>query len=243
MQKNSIAYIVGFALVVTLICGVSLALVSISTETDRNTNVRVEKKSNILATVKVAIDKGPNYNSEVESTYADKIEEIVVNEKGEVLEGVKAFDIDFKAENAKKKADESYEMKLPVFIYTSNEGDKSYVLPLAGNGLWGPVWGYISLEDDYNTVYGVKFDHASETPGLGAEITTEWFQSQFEEKKVYNETSDDVALTILKGKGNQLTENTVDGMSGATITGTGVDEMLKKDIKKYKAYFNKLKKS
>ena len=166
-----------------------------------------------------------------------------MNENGDILEGEKAFDISLKAEQSKANSDDSYQPKLPVFIYTSPEsGEKYYVMPLRGNGLWGAVWGYLSLKSDLETVYGVKFDHESETPGLGAEITTDWFQSQFPGKAVFNEENE-VALTVLKGRGNQLGEYTVDGISGATITGNGVDDMLKEDLASYTAYFKTLKKS
>lgn len=237
MQKNSTGYMYVFALVITLGCGVLLAVVSELTKEARIANVRAEKMSNILATVNYQFEAGTT-NEEIEVKYKELITELVVDNSGNILEG-DAFEIELKAE--KKK--EANERQLPVFVFNSPEGGKYYVLPMRGNGLWGAVWGYISLASDFQTVYGVKFDHESETPGLGAEITTEWFQSQFsEDKKVFDEDNE-VALTILKGKGNELTEYTVDGISGATITGTGVSNMLQADLAEYRAYFSKEKNS
>jgi len=237
MQKNSTGYMYVFALVITLGCGVLLAVVSELTKEAREANVRAEKMSNILATVNYNFEKGTS-NEEIEIKYNELISEIVVDNAGNIIEG-NAFDIKLKAE---KKKDPS-ERQLPVFIFNSPEGSKYYVLPMRGNGLWGAVWGYISLASDFQTVYGVKFDHESETPGLGAEITKEWFQVQFAQgKKVFNE-EEEVELTILKGKGNELTEFTVDGISGATITGTGVSNMIKADLAEYKAYFSNEKNS
>lgn len=237
MQKNSTGYMYVFALVITLGCGVLLAVVSEITKEARIANVRAEKMSNILSTVNYNFEPGTT-NEEIEVKYKELISELVVDNSGNIIEG-DAFDIELKAE---KKKDVG-ERQLPVFVFDSPEGGRYYVLPMRGNGLWGAVWGYMSLASDFQTVYGVKFDHESETPGLGAEITTDWFQGQFaDEKKVFDEDNE-VALTILKGKGNELDQYTVDGISGATITGTGVSDMIQSDLAAYKAYFSKEKNS
>lgn len=242
LNKNGTGYMYGFALLITLVCGVLLALVSEATKEARETNVKVEKMTNILSTVNYTFEKGTT-NAEVEEAYKSLITEIVVNKDGELKEGVRAFDVDLKEEQSKMRANADYDKNLAVFIYTNPESsEKYYVLPMRGNGLWGAVWGYLSIESDFETVYGVKFDHESETPGLGAEITKDWFTEQFPSKKAYNEDNE-VALSILKGKGNQLTEHTVDGISGATITGNGVNDMFKADLAEYVPYFNKQKNS
>jgi len=238
MQKNSTGYMYMFALVITLGCGVLLAIVSEFTKVDRLTNIKVEKMTNILSTVNYTFDKEAT-NEEIETAYKQYIEEKVVNTNGEFIEG-NAFEIDLKSERKKELADQ----QLPVFIFTQPETEeKFYVVPLRGNGLWGAVWGYISVESDFQTVYGVKFDHESETPGLGAEITKEWFTEQFKGGKQIFDKDEEVAITILKGKGNELNQYSVDGISGATITGNGVNDMLKNDLTAYKAYFEKSKNS
>lgn len=240
LNKNGTGYMYGFALGITVLCGILLATVSEATKEARLINVKVEKMSNILATVNYPIDKNTT-NDDIEKAYAELISEVVVDQTGMVREGVKAFDVDLKEENTKMRNDATYQKNLPVFIYQNpGSGLRNYVVPMRGTGLWGAVWGYISLASDLSTVVGVKFDHESETPGLGAEITTDWFQSQFPEKKVYDDKNN-VALTILKGKGNTLGISTVDGISGATITGNGMNNMFEADLKQYNAYFNQLK--
>lgn len=117
------------------------------------------------------------------------------------------------------------ERKLPVYICTKENGSKYYIFPLRGKGLWGPIWGYISLESDMNTIYGAVFDHKSETPGLGAEINQEWFQVNFQGKKLFeNEQFKSIAVektgTVEPGNYN------VDAISGGTITSKGVQAML-----------------
>jgi Na+-transporting NADH:ubiquinone oxidoreductase subunit C len=240
LNKNGTGYMYGFALGITVLCGILLASVSEATKDARLINVKVEKMSNILATVNYPIDKNST-NEDIEKAYNELISEVVVDESGAIREGAKAFDVDLKEENTKVRNDASYQKNLPVFVYQNPEtGAKNYVVPMRGNGLWGAVWGYIALADDLNTVVGVKFDHESETPGLGAEITTDWFQTQFPDKKVFDDNGN-MVLTILKGKGNALGQHTVDGISGATITGNGVNNMFKADLKQYNAYFNQLK--
>ncbi|MCB0737054.1 MAG: NADH:ubiquinone reductase (Na(+)-transporting) subunit C [Bacteroidetes bacterium] len=231
MQRDSKVYSIVFATVICLVCGVLLAAVNEATKDDYKTNLRVEKKSNILAAVKYPL--AGKTGAEIEKIYDEVIAATVINSKGEEVEG-DAFSIALKAE--KKKPVE--ERSLPLFVYANETGEKFYILPMRGNGLWGPIWGYISLKQDLNTIYGVVFDHETETPGLGAEITKPWFQEQFEGKSSLN--GEKVDIVVLKGKGNQLNEHSVDGISGATITGNGVNSMLAEDLNAYQNYFKKL---
>ncbi|MFO7655471.1 MAG: NADH:ubiquinone reductase (Na(+)-transporting) subunit C [Bacteroidales bacterium] len=134
----------------------------------------------------------------------------------------------------------SQTLQLPVYICTKDE-KKYYVFALRGKGLWGPVWGYISLEDDFNTVYGAYFDHKSETPGLGAEIKTPVFYSQFRNKKIYNESSTLVSVKVLKGGGSDTNPHSVDAISGGTITSKGVEKMLEDWLDQYNLFIKNQK--
>ena len=113
---------------------------------------------------------------------------------------------------------------------------------MQGLGLWGPLWGWISLEDDFNTVYGAFFSHKSETPGLGAEISERPFQQQFEGKKIMSQDNNFVSVHVVKpsAKVSYGIEHRVDGVSGGTITSNGTDAMLKNAIEPYLAYFRTL---
>lgn len=104
------------------------------------------------------------------------------------------------------------------------------------------IWGYIALEEDMNTIKGASFDHAGETPGLGAEITQPWFQDQFKGKKLAD-AGGTFNFDILKGRGNSLSEYSIDGITGATITANGVEDMIKEDLGAYSGYFSKTLKS
>jgi Na+-transporting NADH:ubiquinone oxidoreductase subunit C len=132
------------------------------------------------------------------------------------------------------------ERRLPVYISIQGN-DSLYIFPMRGRGLWGPVWGYIALESDMNTVFGAVFDHKSETPGLGAEINLPWFESSFEGKKLH-ENGKFVSVGVIKGGAGDDDPHAVDAISGGTITSKGVESMLYNNLKSYEPYFEKKRK-
>ena len=107
---------------------------------------------------------------------------------------------------------------LPLFVIDR----QTSVIPMQGNGLWGPIWGYLAIAADGKTIVGVTFDHKSETPGLGGEITTEKFQSQFAGKPVRIPVE-------------------FDAITGATKTSNGVREMIDNTLRLYSPFLEKLK--
>ena len=107
------------------------------------------------------------------------------------------------------------EDNMPAYLVN----DSITVLPMEGNGLWGPIWGYLAIAPDGKTVLGARFDHKSETPGLGGEITSEKFQSQFSGKPFWNN--------------GHMVPIEVDAISGATKTSNGVKEMIDKTMQQY----------
>jgi len=128
---------------------------------------------------------------------------------------------------------------LPLFIATLPD-QTLYVIPVTGKGLWGPVWGYISLQSDFNTVYGVKFDHKGETPGLGAEITLSFFTDKFVGKELFDDGTFR-SITLVKGGAENNFE--VDAITGGTLTCNGVSEMLRNCLSAYAPYLLKNQKA
>ena len=119
------------------------------------------------------------------------------------------------------------------------DGATKYVLRLHGAGLWGGIGGYLALDEDKNTIFGINFNHESETPGLGALIVEEPFRSQFIGKHIRNAEGEIVSVAVLK-KGNKAEngEEQVDAVSGATITSTGVSDMLRANLAEYQEFLN-----
>lgn len=126
--------------------------------------------------------------------------------------------------------------QLPVYEVEKENGNKYYVFPLRGKGLWGPIWGYVSLSEDFNEIYGTDFDHKSETPGLGAEIKETWFEDQFKGKLIYRD-GEYVAVNIVKGEADPEDKYAVDGVSGGTITSQGLEDMIREGLYDYQQFF------
>ena len=194
-------------------------------------NMRIEKMQNILAAINI-----PAPRAEAEALFNQYVTTTkIVNHQGEELEG-DAFEVDLQDENRKDVSDR----QLPVFVAELN-GETFFIVPLRGNGLWGPIWGYVGLESDLVTIAGANFDHASETPGLGAEIADSEFQEQFPGKRIFDEEGNFSPVRVVKGRAPAGDLYAVDGISGGTITSNGVTNMLRDGLEVYKSYFEKIR--
>ena len=212
MNTNSNSYTIIYASVMVVIVAFLLAFVSSSLRETQNKNVELDTKKQILAAlnIKDVKDAEAEYNKYVKG-------DMLMNVDGTLTENTGAF-----ATAYEKEAKENN--RLHVFV-AEVDGEKKYVFPVYGAGLWGAIWGYVALNEDKDTVYGTYFSHASETPGLGAEIATEHFQNEFKDKHVMD--GEAVALGVVKNGKVENPEFQVDGISGGTITSVGVDAMLK----------------
>jgi len=193
-------------------------------------NLEIEKKKSMLESLGVE-----STQATTESLYDKYIKvSFVLNSKGEVVDGIDAFNVVLNIEQ-KKALDQQY---LPVFNASPDNGEKVTIIPVEGKGLWGPIFGYVSLKADMNTIYGVTFDHKGETPGLGAEINTTPFENMFIGKKLY-EADKFVSIGVLKGGAKKDDPHNVDAISGGTITSKGLQKMLLDCIGKYNDYLLK----
>ena len=224
MNRQGNTYTFVYSIVLVVIVAALLSIIALSLQPAQNENIKNEKRQNILRSVNIS-----STASEAETLFDKYItEQFIVNSKGERIEG-NAFNVDI-AKEFKKACDQR---QLPVFVAQTENGTK-YILPLYGAGLWGSIWGYLSLNDDKNTVYGTVFDHQSETPGLGAEITSPHFQNQFQGKLIFD---DDQLVSILVKKGGNATgSHEVDAISGGTITSRGVEAMIKSYLTCYESF-------
>lgn len=231
MDTNGNKYTFIYASAMVILVAAILSITAIKLKPAQQNNIKIEKMQNILASVGIA-----STFSDAESIYAERIvQSYIVNFSGEQIEGT-AFDIDLKRERAKPLADR----RLPVYECKTDDGTK-YILPMYGAGLWGPIWGYVAINDDMNTLYGAVFAHAGETPGLGAEISTKPFQEPFKGKTIYDSNGKLVSIIVAKAGESAPAEHKVDGISGGTITGKGLQTMLLNDFTSYEAFFNKKK--
>ncbi|MFC2138711.1 NADH:ubiquinone reductase (Na(+)-transporting) subunit C [Bacteroidota bacterium] len=240
MKNFSNRYIFIFSSVMVIIVATILSLAAMMLQPLQQKNEEIAKKTDILKSIYEAenLSEVKNKNEYIESEYDKYITgTFVVNEAGETVEGVNAFTIDLKKEMAKEPA----ERNLPVYTCKLDDGLEKVIIPVRGKGLWGPIWGYLSLDDDYNTVFGAVFDHKSETPGLGAEINTGWFQEPFKGKKLFDENEEFKSINVYKGgKGAAALAGDlahgVDAISGGTITSKGLEKMLYDNLIVYSTY-------
>lgn len=221
MNTNSNSYTLIYASVMVVIVAFCLAFISSSLKDKQAKNVEQDTKKQILAALNITDVK--NANQEFDKYVKS---DLIINENGTVEEydyKSKGFVSNFSKDNADNK-------RIHVFI-CEVDGQKKYVFPLYGAGLWGAIWGYISLNEDKSTVYGTNFSHAGETPGLGADIATEHFQKQFVGKTAIEDNN--VILSVEKNGKVEDPKCQVDGITGGTITSKGVDQMIKDCLSRY----------
>ncbi len=228
MDKQGNTYTFLYASILVIVVAALLAFISVSLKPIQNKNVEIAKKIDILKSVGIASDA-----STAEKLYDSHIgaNTKVINFEGQEIEG-SAFDVDLSKEVRKTPEERSY----PLYICKLDNGEEKIIIPLRGTGLWGPIWGYISLNGDKKTVFGATFDHKGETPGLGAEISKDFFQTPFKGKTIYSETGDFTSIEVVKGGGTENNPHAVDAISGGTITSKGVSAMLEDCLKGYDKY-------
>ena len=233
MKEFSNAYVFKFALIMVFVVALLLSLAATLLQPLQERNEMIEKQRNILAAMDIDVstkDAAEKYKEIIQDQF-------VVNVSGERIEGSDPLDINLRLELAKPEED----MLLPVYIGHTSPGDKIYILPVHGKGLWGPVWGYIALKEDINTIFGVYFDHAKETPGLGAEIADAPFQERFRLKKLFDEEGVFQSVAVQKSHVDDSNPHAVQALSGATITSRGIDNMLSESLHYYLAFIKKEK--
>ncbi len=240
MRNFSNTYIFVFSLIMVTIVAVLLSFVAMQLKPLQEMNVQIEKKQDVLKSVGKAGEakEVDDKNAYINEEFAQYItESYVVDFNGDLLEE-DAFEVMLALAGEIKKPQE--ERSYPVFVYSENGGPKRYVLPVRGKGLWGPIWGYVALEEDLNTIYGAVFDHKSETPGLGSEINTGWFQEPFSGKTNFDENGKFISIELVKGGADPSSDHQVDGISGGTITSKALEEMMIDCLAGYVAHFEDL---
>ena len=236
MDKNSNIYT--FLFVGTMVIGIAsiLAFTSQTLKPMQKENVKNEKMQNILSTIGINVSR-----EEAEGLYSKYIkEELALKIDGSVNKSLNPFSEINLAKEIKKDYKNQH---FPLYV-AEVESEKYYIIELRGVGLWDAIWGYISLKSDFNTINGVSFDHKGETAGLGAEITKDWFKESFVDEKVFSNNGELVGITVLKGnndpKNLDKNDHEVDAISGSTITGDGVTNMIKERLNNYLPYLDKL---
>ena len=207
--------------VIITIVSLLLSITSGSLRSFQEDNVRLDTKKQILNSL-----PGIELGEDAAATYAATIKEYnMLDAEGNVVKTLDPVaDFDVKAE----------EGQFPMYV-AEIDGETKYILPMNGAGLWGAIWGYMALNDDRKTVFGVFFNHAGETPGLGAEIVTEKFRNPFIGKELLK-NGKFASIAIEKAGTKVEGRDQVDAISGGTITSKGVEAMLSSSLVNYENF-------
>ena len=238
-------YIFRYASVLVIIVAAILSSAAMFLKPLQEKNLAIDKMKGILASANIEATS----ENAIDIYKQNITEEILISNSGEIIEVSKsgetepgkssAFNLDLKKELYKKSKGQEY--NIPLLVAESN-GVKIFIIPLRGNGLWGPIWGNIAVKENFSTVVGATFGHKGETPGLGAEIDTKNFQAQFVNKELFKD-GDFQSVKVVKGGIVTLPANMhihgVDAISGGTITSDAVTDMLTNCLENYVPYINK----
>ena len=243
-RTDSNGYTMLFAVGMVLVVGALLAFTASSLRPAIDANKRIEKQQNIL----YAMGVNENDESSVAFIAPDKVSEQfskyikrqIVIEGNKVSDNPEAYLIDVKKEQTAAKSGQI--RKLPLFI-GDKDGKTFFIAPIRGKGLWDAIWGYVAMNEKM-VVQGVFFDHKGETPGLGANIKQRFFMDDFTGEDLMSQGAFK-GITVSKSnndpKNEDKTDNEVDAIAGATITGDGVAAMIKTELSQYVPYFKTLK--
>jgi len=234
MNTQSNTYTFLYAAIMVVVVAAVLSFTSLSLKPRQSMNKEIEKKQNILKAVNVA--STPANAVELYDKYIVKA--LIVNVEGETTSNDKSetFKVDLKKENKKDLA----VRQLPVFVFNKEGVGEKLIIPVRGKGMWGPIWGFISMESDRKTIFGATFDHQGETPGLGAEISNAEFLAPFTGKQIFDQAGMFTSLKLVKGTAS-TNPHAFDAVSGGTVTSKGLEAMLQDNLSSYEKFLKSSK--
>lgn len=241
-MRKSDSYTMLFAAAVCVACSLTLSVASSLLRDRQDAQSELDRRLNILRAFGAPTEDAAGRKlglAEVNRIFDERIRGLVLDgETGRVVPDLEPGDL--------SRDDVEARRRLPLYEWREGNETLKVAFPVSGKGLWSTIYGYMALDQDLNTIRGVTFYRHGETPGLGGEISSDGFQAQFGGKRIL----DDGALRppeILKGRvadrypgGN---DHAVDGISGATLTGRGINRFLARDLELYERYFNRIRKS
>lgn len=224
-----------FAIIITLVCSLLLAGAATFLKPLQQENIALDIKKNILKAAGITTAEQENTRDQVLKLYEENIEESVIDKSGNAVKGTHA-DINPKDTQG----------LLAIYKWGSGDQVKAYIIPISGKGLWSTLYGYLAVEPDGKTIKGITFYQHGETPGLGGEVDKEWFTDSYIGKQFVDGDGNLVSITVVRGKvKDRVSEDefyhNVDGISGATLTGRGINVFLKKNLESYEPFFKKLR--
>ena len=239
MRKEDLRTIL-FAGIVCIICSLLLSATAASLKAKQNFNRENDRKLNVLKAFGTpTVDQHDKKISgeKITALFKEYIHEIVIDPAtGKEIQGLTI--------EALTEEDIKQKIRLPLYMWEENNNITKYAFPASGMGLWSTGYSYIALNEDVSSIVGVTFFGHKETPGLGGECSTDWFQDQFKDKKVW-ENGKPLSFEVVKGgvlsKHPQGNDHAVDAISGATMTGVGIEQFINQALESYGRYFDNVR--
>ena len=242
-MNRSKLYSVVFILIITVFWGFVLSFAATSLREPQQANEKLNMRTNILLAVGLVGRDSDLGADELNGIYEESVKSFLVDHEGKVIQGASAEGVDLEEELANP---DPGAWRLPVFVVTEGGRASVYAIPVFGKGLWSTLYGYLALSDDLDTVQGITFYKHGETAGLGAEIEQAWFQDNFVGKKIFD-GGELRSIKVVKGKVGDVYSDpsdhtyAVDGISGASMTGRGVTDLLEEKLNIYGPYIRRVR--
>jgi len=243
-MERSTTYVVGFAAILCLVCGIIVSSSAVALKETQERNAVLDRQKKVL--IVAGFDEvGAADADTIERLFEENIKsEIITLQTGDVV--VDATDEGYDYDTMAKDPGMSFAApdknsigakRLPnqVLVYKrfkDGQLDK-LILPMKGKGLWGPMYGFVALANDLNTIEGLIFYKHQETPGLGGEIENPSWVAKWPGRYAFKtdkasgqiEMPAKPAVVVMKGAATPGDPYQIDGLSGATITSRGVTGM------------------
>tara|TARA_B100000787_G_scaffold35554_1_gene24772 strand:- start:418 stop:1149 length:732 start_codon:yes stop_codon:yes gene_type:complete len=233
IDKNSTGFTLTFVVIMVVIVGSVLASLAFGLKPLQKAHEADKKRMDIIGAIGVESER-----STVNDVFTDYVSGFyLLDNNGQVTstDQKAVFAVDIKKQHRNTELTED-EKKFPLYTAKTEAGVEVFIVPMVGKGLWGPIWGYVAMEKDMKTIFGAKFDHKTETPGLGAEIKTDFFQKNWAGQELDIAANAKMMFEVTKGSGSSLGKHQVDGITGGTITSKGVQEMVNRTMLVYRKY-------
>lgn len=236
--ERSLGYTFGFAAVVCLVCSVAVSAAALSLEDRQRANRRLDIRRNVLVAAGLLQPGERADAAEVDARFAVVHPRIVDRSSGSVLAEVDAEAFDPRRESLDPEGstvvvnNPAGLMRLPrrvrIYEVCADGALDRWVLPVVGRGLWSTLYGFLALDADGRTIRGLAFYQHGETPGLGGEVDNPRWRARWEGRQAFD-AQGAVSIEVIKGQAGSAQDDPyrVDGLSGATITSSGVSELVR----------------
>jgi len=235
MPSETIGKTIAVAAGVCVVCSMFVSTAAVYLKPYQVRNKSLDKQKNILIAAGL-LEKGQKADidqlfKQVESKWFDFDSDDFVDEKDvpkECLDQRKAAKN--KEFSEKIEDDIAGIRRKPRYcqVYFTRDGDEinRVILPVYGKGLWSTLYGFLALDKDLDTVKSFGFYEHGETPGLGGEVDSDEFKDSWKNKEAFDENGTP-AIVVVKGKAGKGKIHEVDGLSGATLTARGVQNLVR----------------